>query len=180
MRILLPALCVSLFALAACTPPQPPEPAKPAVNISAEQDAIRAIVAKINEQAKAKDAAGAASAFAADGISLNSGMPPVRGEEAVKALYSQMSADPHFAASLTAENPVISSSGDMAYVVGHYSQTMTNPKTKKAVTDEGAYLDVYIKQADGSWKIAADSNVSNVPDLPIIGPPASVAPSSTP
>jgi ketosteroid isomerase-like protein len=35
--------------------------------------------------------------------------------------------------------------------------TVTNPKTKKPVTDKGKYLMVYTKQADGSWKVVADT-----------------------
>ena len=35
--------------------------------------------------------------------------------------------------------------------------TMTNPKTKKPMTDKGKYLTVYAKQTDGSWKAVADT-----------------------
>jgi ketosteroid isomerase-like protein len=35
--------------------------------------------------------------------------------------------------------------------------TVTNPKTKKPMTDKGKYLTVYTKQADGSWKAVADT-----------------------
>jgi len=45
----------------------------------------------------------------------------------------------------------------MVYSQGTYTLTMTNPKTKKPLTDKGKYLTVYTKQADGSWKVAADT-----------------------
>ena len=50
-----------------------------------------------------------------------------------------------------------SKGGDMVYSQGTYTMTMTNPKTKKPMTDKGKYLTVYTKQADGSWKAVADT-----------------------
>jgi ketosteroid isomerase-like protein len=34
--------------------------------------------------------------------------------------------------------------------------TMTNPKTKKVLTEKGRYVTVYKKQADGGWKAIVD------------------------
>jgi ketosteroid isomerase-like protein len=50
-----------------------------------------------------------------------------------------------------------SKGGDMVYTIGTYTQTMTNPKTKKPMTDTGKYITIYTKQADGSWKAEADT-----------------------
>ena len=50
-----------------------------------------------------------------------------------------------------------SKGGDMVYTQGTYTMTMTNPKTKKPMTDKGKYLTVYTKQTDGSWKAVADT-----------------------
>ncbi|HWA23059.1 MAG TPA: SgcJ/EcaC family oxidoreductase [Caulobacterales bacterium] len=180
MRISPLVICASLFALAACTQ-QAAEPAKPPVDIGAEQSAISAIIAQMADEAKNKDAAKAASHYTADGVTLMSGFPPTKGPDAIGALYKQMAADPKFALTMTSETPVVSSSGDMAYVVGHYSATMTNPKTKKAVTDNGAFVDVYLKQADGGWKLAVDANVPNVSAIPVVAPAApSASPSAAP
>jgi hypothetical protein len=33
---------------------------------------------------------------------------------------------------------------------------MTNPKTKKVLTEKGRYVTVYKKQADGGWKAVVD------------------------
>ena len=48
-------------------------------------------------------------------------------------------------------------SGDMVYSEGTYTMTVTNLKTKKAMTDKGKFMTVYTKQADGSWKAVADT-----------------------
>jgi ketosteroid isomerase-like protein len=46
--------------------------------------------------------------------------------------------------------------------------TTTDPKTKKPVTDKGKYLIAYKKQADGTWKVVADMESSDMP-LPAPG-----------
>lgn len=53
----------------------------------------------------------------------------------------------------------VSKSDDMAYVVGSYTMTTKPAKGKKGnpVTDQGKYLSVWKKQADGSWKAEADT-----------------------
>jgi hypothetical protein len=56
-----------------------------------------------------------------------------------------------------------SKSDDMAYLQGTY--TMTDPKTKKPMTDKGKYLTVFTKQPDGSWKAIADAFNSDPPIL---------------
>ncbi len=48
--------------------------------------------------------------------------------------------------------------GDLAYLVGTYRMTLTPKKAgaKALPTEEGKYLEVVKKQADGSWKIVYD------------------------
>jgi hypothetical protein len=41
--------------------------------------------------------------------------------------------------------------------------TVTDPKTKKAITDKGTYVTGYRKQTDGSWKAVSDINTSELP-----------------
>ena len=55
----------------------------------------------------------------------------------------------------------------MVYTQGTYSMTMSDPKSGKPVTDNGKYLTVFKKQADGKWKAVADMINSDGP------PPAS-------
>ena len=72
-------------------------------------------------------------------------------------------ADPNFSLSLQSTRAMASKGGDMVYSQGTYTMTMTNPKTKKPMTDKGKYLTVYSKQADGSWKAVADTFNSDSP-----------------
>jgi ketosteroid isomerase-like protein len=56
----------------------------------------------------------------------------------------------------------------LGYTQGTYTLTITDPKTKKPVTDKGKYVTAYKKQADGTWKAVADMVSSDIP-LPAPG-----------
>ena len=52
--------------------------------------------------------------------------------------------------------------GGLAYEVGAYLLTIA-PKSAKPITDKGKYVVVWRRQADGSWKLAADIFNSDAP-----------------
>jgi ketosteroid isomerase-like protein len=59
----------------------------------------------------------------------------------------------------------VASSGDLAYTQGSYELTANDAKGKPA-TDHGKTLEIWRKQADGSWKCIADMWSSNLPAPP--------------
>jgi ketosteroid isomerase-like protein len=61
----------------------------------------------------------------------------------------------------------VARAGDMAYVLGTYQLTMTDPQGNP-VNDHGKFVEVWKKQADGKWKAVADTFNS---DLPPSAPP---------
>ena len=69
--------------------------------------------------------------------------------------------DPHYAYTFRAEK--IEASGDLAYSMGMYEATRTDRKTQEPVTDQGKYITVYKRQADGSWKAVQDMGSSDLP-----------------
>ena len=102
-----------------------------------------------------------ASYFAEDASGLYPGAATLNGKAAIKATFATYFADPNFSVTFQSTRAVASKGGDMVYLQGTY--TMTNPKTKKPVTDKGKYLTVYMKQADGNWKAVADTANSDSP-----------------
>jgi ketosteroid isomerase-like protein len=50
----------------------------------------------------------------------------------------------------------VAKAGDLAYEIGHYELTMSDKKGK-AQTSKAAYVVVWGKQADGSWKALVDA-----------------------
>jgi ketosteroid isomerase-like protein len=66
----------------------------------------------------------------------------------------------------------VSKAGDFAYTQGSHTMTMTDPATKKPVSDKASYVTVY-RKIDGAWKAVSDIASSNTT------PPAPAATSAT-
>jgi uncharacterized protein (TIGR02246 family) len=154
-------LCLALAALtvACANAPAPPLPDTRAADVQAVKDTEAAWV----KDAATKDADKWASYFAEDGSGLYPGAGILNGKAAIKAAMAPILADPNFSLTFQSTRAIASKGGDMVYSQGTYSMTMTNPKTKKPMTDKGKYLTVYTKQADGSWKAVADTFNSDSP-----------------
>jgi ketosteroid isomerase-like protein len=60
----------------------------------------------------------------------------------------------------------VSRSGDLAYVQGVSTETHTDPKTKKEVTEKGKWVTIYKKQAGGDWKAAVEMYNVDAPPSP--------------
>ena len=59
----------------------------------------------------------------------------------------------------------VAKSGDLAYLYGAYSLTMTDEKGKP-VTDFGKNVEIWKKQGDGSWRCIVDTWNSDLPANP--------------
>jgi uncharacterized protein (TIGR02246 family) len=148
-------LCLALAVLTVgcANAPAPPPPDTRAADVQAVKD-VEAAWAK---DSNAKDADKWASYFAEDGSGLYPGAGILNGKAAIKAAMAPYFTDPNFSLTFQSTRAMASKSGDMVYSQGTYTMTMTDPKTKKPMTDKGKYLTVYTKQADGSWKAVADT-----------------------
>ena len=146
--------CLALAALAAgCSNAPAPPPDTRAADVQAVKDVEAAWV----KDMATKDADKYASYFAEDASGLYPGAGILNGRAAIKAWAAPYFADPNFSVTAQSTRAMASKGGDMVYLQGTYTMTVTNPKTKKPVTDKGKYLMVYTKQADGSWKVVADT-----------------------
>ena len=105
---------------------------------------------------QAKDATKLASYYTPDAVLATPGRPAASGGDAVSKALSDDFADPNFKLSFANEKTEVAGSGDIAYTQGSFNVTYTNPQTKQAETGSGTYITVFKKQADGSWKVAAD------------------------
>jgi len=93
--------------------------------------------------------------YADNGSSIIPGFAMVTGKDAIRAAVKDQLTDPRFALSFQTAKVEVSKSGDMAYTQGAFTFTGTDPKTKRAMTSTGHYVEVYMKQSDG-WKIVED------------------------
>ena len=156
---LLIVLLVLFLLTAGCTN----TPAPPPDTRAADMQAVKDVEAAWVKDNTTKDLDKIVSYFAEDGSALYPGMGVLTGKAAIKAGLAPLAADPNLALTFQNTKMVASKGGDMVMSQGTYTMTMTNPKTKKPVTDKGKYLTVYMKQADGSWKAVADTYNSDSP-----------------
>ena len=110
--------------------------------------------------------AGVAALMTADAHDMEPGQPTLVGASAVQeglmGLFQQNSAQ----IEITGEKTDVS--GDMAYDRGTYRNTITPKAGGAAMTEEGRYLVVLKRQADGSWKLV--ELMGNVPTAPAAAP----------
>jgi uncharacterized protein (TIGR02246 family) len=154
-------VCLALIALTAgCSKPPAPPPDTRAADVQAVKD----VDAAWSKDMATKDADKSVSYFAEDGCALYPGAGILCGKAAIKAGIAPYFADPNYSMTWESTRAVASRGGDMVYIQGTYTMTLTDPKNKKkTITDKGKYLTVYMKQADGSWKAVADTSNSDSP-----------------
>jgi uncharacterized protein (TIGR02246 family) len=152
------SLTLALLTVACSTAPAPPPDTR-----AADVQAVKDVEAAWVNDAASKDAGKWASYFTDDGSGLYPGAATLNGKAAIRAAMASYFADPNFALTFQSTRTVASKGGDLVYSQGTYSMTMTDPKTKKPMTDKGKFLTVYAKQADGSWKAVADTFNSDSP-----------------
>ena len=156
-------LSVATLMLSACT--QAPAPAPD--TRAADERAIRDIEAQWVKDFQAKDLEKETSHYADEASFLMTNMPIQTGKNAIRAAHKPILEDPNFGVDLAPSKVVVSRSGDVGYSQGAYTFTYSDPKTKKPVTEKGKYVDVYQKQADGSWKVVEDIFNADAPAAPV-------------
>jgi len=149
--------CVALFALTtACSRNVPSSQ-------NADVAAVRSVEAAWVKDIATKDVDKYVSYFSDDASFLVPNEMLITGKDNIKAAFKPMLADPNFALTFQSTRGEASKSGDFVYVIGTYSVTTSSPRDQKPVTDQGKYLTVFKKQADGSWKAVADMVNSDLP-----------------
>ena len=156
--------CLALALLTVgCSNTSTSTPITPPDTRAADVQAVKDLETSWVKDANSKDADKWAGYFAEDGSALYPGAATLNGKAAIKAAMAPYFTDPNFALTFQSTRTVASKGGDMVYSQGAYSMTMTDPKTKKPMTDKGKFVTVYAKQADGSWKAVADTFNSDSP-----------------
>jgi uncharacterized protein (TIGR02246 family) len=125
--------------------------------------ALRDLEAQWVKEFDAKDVAKMVAHYADDATLMGPGMPVATGKDAIRATIQEMVSDPNLSLHFQPQRVEIARSGEMGFTQGMYHMTMTDPKTKQKVSDQGSYVTVYRKQADGSWKAVSDIASSGPP-----------------
>lgn len=102
------------------------------------------------------------SLWAEDGIQMAPDAPPRFGKEQVKAAM-QPTFDLFTTSNMIVNTEEVHILGDRAYSHGTYTFDMTPKEGGETMSYSGKFLDILVKQADGSWKIAIDCRNYNEP-----------------
>jgi uncharacterized protein (TIGR02246 family) len=163
-KFLLPAAVAGTLAFQlGCAPAQPP--VAPDTR-AADEQSIRDGETQWVKDFAAKDVEKVAAHYADDGSSMIPLMTLMTGKDAIRAGLKEEFSDPNSSLDFHPTKVEIAKSADLAYSQGTYMYSSTDPKTTKAVTESGNYVEVYKKQADGSWKVAADIATQEVAPAP--------------
>jgi uncharacterized protein (TIGR02246 family) len=131
-----------------------------AVNVGADEQAIRVQVDRWLQLVKAKDAAGIAALYADDGAVMPPNAPIGKGRTAIQQTWASMMQTPGFDLTFVPEQITVSSSGDMALDRGTYRLAIS--PNGNAMTDTGKYVVVW-RKIGSEWKAAADIFNSDLP-----------------
>ena len=145
------------FAALACTSVESP-PVEPAVDLAAEEQAIRALSMRWLELEQARNAAGIAALFAEDGMLVRGEEQPVEGIGAIEASLAEDHAeDPTAVTTWSTDRVEVAAAGDLA--VEHGTWSATGLGADGSGTDQGKYVTVY-RKVNGTWKVVTDVSVS--------------------
>jgi ketosteroid isomerase-like protein len=101
--------------------------------------------------------------YAADAVVLFPNEAPMVGRAAIVEGLKAFLGDPNFSIDFHTSKAEVAKSGDLGYTRGPYTMKMTDPATKKVVTDKGTYVTCWRKTSDGSWKATIDTTISEIP-----------------
>lgn len=149
------------LTMSGCQQVKPQETAK--VDTAAIADTIKAEEKKWSDsfQARPRSLDALIAPYATDAFFIAPGVGPTTGMAAITKAYQEGLKDPNFNISFAADKVDVAASGDLATSHGRFTETYTDPATKKPVSVQGTFITVYRKQADGGWKAVEDWAVAD-------------------
>ena len=128
----------------------------------ADEAALRKLDDEWSKAAGARDVEKTISYYSDDAIVMPPNIPTLTGKEPIRSLWKSMLDSPSFSGGWKVTKVEVARAGDLAYVSGNY-EFNEKDDSGKPITDKGKYLEVWKKQADGSWKCVADMFNSDMP-----------------
>jgi ketosteroid isomerase-like protein len=148
--------CLALVLLVSGCGQQAPKDTR-----AADESALRDLDAQWSKTAAARDVDATVSYYSDDASLLAPNAPAVSGKQGIHASWAAL-LGPDTSLSWQASKVDVARSGDLAYVMGVYQLT-TKDAHANFTTDRGKYVEVWKKQADGTWKTVADIFNTDLP-----------------
>lgn len=125
--------------------------------MSADELAIRALIARWIEATREGDVDAVLALMAPDALFLLPGQPPMHGREAFAASLRSALGENTIESSSVIEEVAVS--GDMAYCRTRLSVTIISKHGKLPLQRSGHTLSILRKDADGKWLLTRDANL---------------------
>ena len=157
--LLFAATVVLSSCIAGCSS-QPAAPTGSPDTRAADEAAIRSADADWGKAATAKDLDKVMSYYMDDAVLFAPKAPASVGKDSIRKGWQGLLSAPGLQMTITPSTVDVARSGDIAVERGSYNVVTTDKKGKPA-TDTGQIVIVWKKQADGNWKVAADTNADD-------------------
>ena len=138
---------------------KPGAPAPPPDARAADEAAIRANDEHFARAAQAKDLDRAVAHYMDDAVLFAPGSPAVVGRNNIRKYFQPIINGPAMQFTFSDVKVDVARSGDIAEDQGSF-EARGRDAQGKPTTQKGMYVLVWKKQADGSWKIAADTSAN--------------------
>ncbi len=151
-------LIVAVFAASlsvSCAQPQQ-KPSEAPDTRAADEAAIRSADADFAKAAAAKDLDKCMSLYEDDAVLFTPGSPAVIGKDNIRNVIQRMLG---MQLTINVASVDVARSGDLAMDRGTVQAAVTDKKGK-TTTQTSEYVLVWKKQADGAWKVAADTSAN--------------------
>lgn len=150
---------VLLAGCAAKKEEPPAAPAKPAVDVAAEEQAIRTRSGEWMNYMNAHDTASLANVYAPDVISIYDGNVS-KGASTIQAgISEELTANPKAVFNWTSDTIHVAESGDLAYEIGSIYRDLDGAEGKAPGTN-GSFVTVW-RKIDGAWRVVADTGTED-------------------
>jgi ketosteroid isomerase-like protein len=130
-------------------------PQLPASTQAADEAAVRQTDENWSKAAQSKKVDDWVAFYSDDAVILPPNDKKASSKDDVRKYIGQLLMLPGLALSWEPSKVEVARSGDLAYTQGTYRMSFPDPHGKPA-TDQGKTLEVWRKQADGTWKCVAD------------------------
>jgi len=168
-RTIVAAAFAAIVLLGGCAkkqeaPKEEAKPAAPAIDLAAEEQAIRTRSGEWMNYVNSKDVASVANGiFASDGIMISDEKAYRGTAEIQAAMEAQLKKMPNALVSWTSDHIRVAGSGDLAFETGSFTVDPDGEGKKPAI--QGSFATTWAK-IDGQWRALSDAGGENPPAAP--------------
>src|SRR5215213_2393298 len=125
------------------------------VDKKVEGEKVMQLSREWSQAAYARDIEKTVGYWADNAVVMSAGQPVLSGKQAIRQMVEKSYKMPGFRISWQPQSVEVSESGDMAYLIGN-SQISFADSTGNPITIHNKAVEIWRKQADGSWKNVVD------------------------